>query len=181
MNERLKIKTSGNGGNANTWIVIFLIVIAVHLIVILGIGGFKLLKGDKEILKDKAVLPTKELKPPKEDYLLNLPPEKNTDLEEVLNSLNKIQTSSENDEKPPAAAVNAQSNMKQPANASVISSKQPSVPSAVEYKTYQVGKGDTLNKIATLFHTTPEKLAKMNNISDPRKLKTGMELKVPKE
>jgi LysM repeat protein len=285
MNERLKIKTSGNGGSANTWILIFLIVIAVHLVVILGIGGFKLLNGDKEISKDKEAVPAKDLKIPKEDYLLNLPPEKNTDLEEVLNSLNKIQTSAEPDDKEdeaplpqlnskapasqsktpepklasetpaiassaaeplakpiktailpetsdnsyiviegdtlrkiaaktgvsvdvirkknrldkdvvrlgqkliipgksndkaPVSTANMQNNLKQPVNANGASSK-PSVPSAGEYKTYQVGKGDTLSKIATLFHTSPEKLSKMNNIGDPRKLKMGMELKIPKE
>jgi LysM repeat protein len=55
------------------------------------------------------------------------------------------------------------------------------IPGKSNYKVYRVTKGDTLNKIATLFHTTPEKLTKINDISDPRKLKTGMEIKVPKE
>lgn len=71
-------------------------------------------------------------------------------------------------------------NPKPPANA-VGPMQKPAATAAGNYKLYRVGKGDTLNKIATLFHTTPENLSKINNISDPRKLKTGMEIKVPKE
>lgn len=76
--------------------------------------------------------------------------------------------------------ANSHINPKPPANA-VGPVQKPAASAAGNYKLYRVGKGDTLNKISTLFHTTPENLSKINNISDPRKLKTGMEIKVPKE
>lgn len=50
---------------------------------------------------------------------------------------------------------------------------------AAGYGTYEVAKGDTLAKIARTYGTTPDKIAKMNAISDPKKLKIGMKLKVP--
>ena len=278
-------KTTGYGGSANTWITIFLIVLAAHVVVILSIAGFKLLKGDIGILKTNEEQPSKELKTPEEDYMLNLPPEDNNSLEQAINSLVKSQTPAETDDKddepalppesdkgllapqdPPSEsaeapkpvpvqthsaethlkpvksgdspentgnyyivvegdtlrkiaaktgvsideirkknrldknvvklgqkliipgksgdktvvpAVKPQGNTKQPVNTAVDSPK-PSANSG-DYKSYRVEKGDTLNKIAVLFHTTPENLAKINDISDPRKLKSGMEIKVPKE
>ena len=287
MHKNINNETSGHGIGVNTWIIIFLIVIVAHLIVILSVVGFKMLKGDIGILKTNEEQPSKELKTPEEDYKLNLPPEDNNSLEQAINSLVKSQTPAEPDDKadetalPPVSdkgllspqdppsesaeatktvpavqthaaetrpkqvksgdspentgnyyiivegdtlrkiaaktgvsideirkinrldkdvvklgqkliipgksgdktlipAVNPQSNIKQPINAAVDSPKQ-SVVSAGNYKAYRVGKGDTLNKIAVLFHTTPENLAKINDISDPRKLKAGMEIKVPKE
>ena len=79
----------------------------------------------------------------------------------------------------PFSASNPQSSLKQPGNAPVTSPKPPAT--SGNYKTYRVEKGDTLNKIAALSHTSPENLAKINNIGDPRKLKVGTEIKVPKE
>lgn len=55
------------------------------------------------------------------------------------------------------------------------------VTSSEGYRLYKVEKGDTLSKIARLFHTTPAKLTQINGISDPNKLKIGTELKVPSE
>ena len=286
MYKRINSKTTGHEGSVNTWITIFLVVIAAHLIVILSVVGFKLLKGGKEILKTNEEQPSKEIKPPEKDYKLNLPPEENDSLEQALNSLVKSQTPAGTDDKddeiapppmgdkglvapqdPPSEstatpepfavgqvstethpkpakavgspensgnyyivvegdtlskvatktgasideirkknhldkdivkigqklfipglsndktlppAVNSQGTRKQPVNATTISSK-PSTASVGNYKVYRVGKGDTLNKIAALFRTSPENLAKINDISDPRKLKAGMEIKVPKE
>ncbi len=84
------------------------------------------------------------------------------------------------DNKTLVSAANARDSQKQPANTTAISPK-PSSGTVGAYKTHRVEKGDTLNKIASLSHTTPENLAKINNISDPRKLKVGMEIKVPAE
>ena len=47
--------------------------------------------------------------------------------------------------------------------------------------TYVVAPGDTLAKIAKKFGTKAETLAKLNSISDPRKLKIGQKLQVPGE
>jgi LysM repeat protein len=47
--------------------------------------------------------------------------------------------------------------------------------------TYTVAAGDTLAKIAKKFGTKAETLAKLNSISDPRKLKIGQKLQVPGE
>ena len=41
--------------------------------------------------------------------------------------------------------------------------------------------GDTLAKIAKKFGTKAETLAKLNSISDPKKLKIGMKIQVPGE
>ncbi len=47
--------------------------------------------------------------------------------------------------------------------------------------TYVVAPGDTLAKIAKKFGTKAETLAKLNSISDPRKLRIGQKLQVPGE
>jgi len=47
--------------------------------------------------------------------------------------------------------------------------------------TYTVAAGDTLAKIAKKFGTKAETLAKLNSISDPRKLRIGQKLQVPGE
>jgi len=47
--------------------------------------------------------------------------------------------------------------------------------------TYVVAPGDTLAKIAKKFGTKADTLAKLNSISDPRKLKIGQKLQVPGE
>ncbi|MCX6983148.1 MAG: LysM peptidoglycan-binding domain-containing protein [Lentisphaerae bacterium] len=288
MYKRVNIKTAGQEGSANTWITIFLIVIALHLIVILSVAGFKLLKGGNEIPQPKEVKVSGEQKPQTNDPPLNLPPEGTNSPEPDLSSqlenkipigtdgvndktvlppadvdinglLASLDSSPENTEtpetsavdqsvpenlstqvktagspeisgnyyivvegdtlgkiasktgvsideirkknrldkdvvkidqkltipgksndKPLLATVNSQVSRKQPVNTVAVSSK-PSAVSAGDYKLYRVGKGDTLNKIATLFRTSPENLAKINGIGDPRKLKAGTEIKVPKE
>ena len=284
MYKRVNIKTAGQEGSANTWITIFLIVIAVHLIVILSVAGFKLLKGGNEIPQTKEVQVSGEQKPQTNDPPLNLPPEETNSPEPDLSSqlenkipigmegvddktvrppadvdinglLASLDSSSENTETPETSAVDqsvpenlsnpvkpagspeisgnyyivvegdtlgkiasktgvsideirkknrldkdvvkidqkliipgksndktllATVSRKQPVNTVAVSPK-PSANSAGDYKLYRVEKGDTLNKIATLFRTSPENLAKINNIGDPRKLKAGMEIKVPKE
>jgi len=49
------------------------------------------------------------------------------------------------------------------------------------YEVYIVKKNDTLSKIARLSNTTVDELEKINSITDPAKLKEGMELKVPRK
>jgi len=49
----------------------------------------------------------------------------------------------------------------------------------VATRKYKVKAGDTFYKIAKIYKTTPDVVMKTNGISDPRKLKIGMELKVP--
>lgn len=44
---------------------------------------------------------------------------------------------------------------------------------------YTVEKGDTLNKIARKFHTSPNAIMALNNITDARKLRLGQKLKMP--
>ena len=46
-------------------------------------------------------------------------------------------------------------------------------------KTYCVQKGDTLSSIASAHGTTWKKLAECNNLSDPKVLKVGQELRMP--
>lgn len=58
----------------------------------------------------------------------------------------------------------------------VISPVCPPVPVA---KTYCVQKGDTLSSIASAHGTTWKKLAECNNLSDPKVLKVGQELRMP--
>ena len=47
--------------------------------------------------------------------------------------------------------------------------------------TYTVSTGDTLAKIAKKFGTKADTLAKLNSITDPKKLKIGMKIQVPGE
>jgi murein DD-endopeptidase MepM/ murein hydrolase activator NlpD len=44
---------------------------------------------------------------------------------------------------------------------------------------YKIQSGDTLDKIAREHHTTPEALAKLNNISSPNKISVGHVLRLP--
>jgi LysM repeat protein len=46
-------------------------------------------------------------------------------------------------------------------------------------RTYRVKSGDTLSGIAAKYHTTVTALMKLNNITDPRKLRVGQVLKIP--
>jgi LysM repeat protein len=46
---------------------------------------------------------------------------------------------------------------------------------------YLVAKGDTLNRIAHKFHTSPSAIMSLNNISDARKLRLGQKLKIPSQ
>ncbi|MFZ2656593.1 MAG: LysM peptidoglycan-binding domain-containing protein [Victivallales bacterium] len=48
-----------------------------------------------------------------------------------------------------------------------------------QYEIYTVKKNDTLSKIARLFLTSADVLAKINSIKDPDNLKVGMTIKVP--
>jgi LysM repeat protein len=48
-----------------------------------------------------------------------------------------------------------------------------------EAKTYKVKRGDTLSGIAAEFGTTVRKLAKLNDIEDPSRLKVGQVLQLP--
>jgi LysM repeat protein len=47
------------------------------------------------------------------------------------------------------------------------------------YRTYVVKAGDTLSGIASRFHTTVTKIANLNHISDPSKLRVGQVLLIP--
>jgi LysM repeat protein len=49
------------------------------------------------------------------------------------------------------------------------------------HRTYIVAKGDTLIKIAHEFKTTPKALMAVNDISNPKKLTIGKQLKIPAE
>jgi len=65
-----------------------------------------------------------------------------------------------------------------PAKAVVAAAaKQESSPAG----SYTVAAGDTLAKIAKKFRTKADALAKLNSISDPKKLKIGMKIQVPGE
>ena len=44
---------------------------------------------------------------------------------------------------------------------------------------YTVARGDTLNKIARKFHTSPNAIMALNDISDARKLRLGQKLRIP--
>ena len=46
-------------------------------------------------------------------------------------------------------------------------------------KVYTVQRGDTLSKIAAMYHTTVNKLAELNGISNPNFIKTGQIIKLP--
>ena len=49
------------------------------------------------------------------------------------------------------------------------------------YQTYTVKSGDSLSKIAQIFGTTYQELARINGISDPNKISVGQVLKVPSQ
>ncbi len=59
----------------------------------------------------------------------------------------------------------------------VAAARQESSPAG----TYTVAAGDTLAKIAKKFGTRAETIAKLNSISDPKKLKIGQKIQVPGE
>lgn len=66
-----------------------------------------------------------------------------------------------------------------PASVSERKEKTASVAWSGNYKIYEVGKGDTLWRIARNFGTKPKVIQEMNGIKDPRRLKVGMKIKVP--
>ena len=43
---------------------------------------------------------------------------------------------------------------------------------------YQVQPGDTLDKIAAMYHVSTEQLMKWNHLQDPNKLETGKPIEV---
>ena len=63
----------------------------------------------------------------------------------------------------------------QPTSATPVA--QQGLPTAT--RKYTVKSGDTFYKIAKAHNTTPDVVMKTNGISDPRKLKIGMQIKVP--
>ncbi len=76
------------------------------------------------------------------------------------------------------AMVTAEAKAKTPVKAVVAAAaKQESSPAG----TYTVTAGDTLAKIAKKFGTRADTLAKLNSITDPKKLKIGMKIQVPGE
>ncbi|NDA09719.1 MAG: LysM peptidoglycan-binding domain-containing protein [Verrucomicrobia bacterium] len=76
------------------------------------------------------------------------------------------------------AGTEAKPAVSAPAQAvAAAAAKQESSPAG----TYTVAAGDTLAKIAKKFGTKAETLAKLNSISDPKKLKIGMKIQVPGE
>jgi LysM repeat protein len=46
-------------------------------------------------------------------------------------------------------------------------------------ETYKVKRGDTLSEIAAEYGTTARKLMKLNDITDPTKLRVGQVLELP--
>lgn len=52
-------------------------------------------------------------------------------------------------------------------------------PTTAATRTYKVKSGDTLSSIAATFGTTVKKIAKLNNIADPRVLRVGQVLQIP--
>ncbi|MCW1884837.1 LysM peptidoglycan-binding domain-containing protein [Luteolibacter flavescens] len=56
---------------------------------------------------------------------------------------------------------------------------KPQAQTSAMNRSYKVKSGDTFWKIAQAHKTTPDAIMKANGISDPRKLKPGMNLKVP--
>lgn len=53
------------------------------------------------------------------------------------------------------------------------------IPLIVNAETYQVKKGDTLEKIAKKYNVSVEELKKVNNITDEKKIREGLKLKIP--
>lgn len=53
------------------------------------------------------------------------------------------------------------------------------IPGAVSEKEYIVKSGDTLSKIANMYNTTYQALAKHNNISNPNVISVGQVIKIP--
>ena len=48
-----------------------------------------------------------------------------------------------------------------------------------QYIVYPMHRGDTIGQVARAFQVTPEELLELNNISDPRKIQIGFNVKVP--
>ena len=59
------------------------------------------------------------------------------------------------------------------------STPAPSATPKPAFRTYKVKSGDTLSGIAGKFHTTVAALQRLNNISDPSKLRVGQVLRIP--
>ena len=58
---------------------------------------------------------------------------------------------------------------------------RPAVTAQSGGRLYEVAPGDTLVRIARNFGTTADKIAAANGITDPRKLKIGMKLRIPSQ
>lgn len=63
--------------------------------------------------------------------------------------------------------------------ASVVLSALVAVPAFVAAANYTIAPGDTLWDLADRFGTTPEELASLNGVDDPRLLRVGQVLRVP--
>jgi membrane-bound lytic murein transglycosylase D len=75
----------------------------------------------------------------------------------------------------PSASASAQARRD---DGEVRLSSQPSV--ADGYRTHRVSRGQTLTHIARIYRTTVSLLQRHNGISDPRKLRNGQVLKIPR-
>jgi LysM repeat protein len=66
-----------------------------------------------------------------------------------------------------------------PTGGTIRPTPRPAATLSPRFTTYVVKKGDTLYSISKRYHTTVEKLTRINHISDPTTLSVGQELKIP--
>lgn len=236
-----EIKKASPAGGGSKLSTILLIVLGVHLLVIIGVGGFHLLRGNKEIPKTPEVAATEETGITTEDSITQ--PVVETDHSMAFEADAQVKSSvpaasdpvwtMEKTSEPVAVtenptaitpavkeipvkkalpvtmpevytvkkgdtlsriarkfhtnvrALRKENGLKSdmikigqkldiPGSSEVASVQESSIPG-----TYTVKKGDTLSKIARKFNTTTKRLVKLNGISDPNRLKIGMELRLP--
>ncbi|MFZ5806457.1 MAG: LysM peptidoglycan-binding domain-containing protein [Verrucomicrobiota bacterium] len=194
MDREMKKATPARGGSKLS--TILLIVLGVHLLVIIGVGGFHLLRGNKDTAKtpevaaqatDPALVATDSLNQPLVET------EHPAVTEEILPTSETVKTSTPSAtdpvwavEKTPATVISKSFEVaKAPEKPALISAikeiSAESVKKALPVtapQIYTVAKGDTLTKIARKLGVSVADLRKENKLSSDL-LKIGQKLDVP--
>ena len=154
-------------GGLNRLSTIFLVVLGLHVVVIVGISAYHLLRGNPDT-------PVSHIETNPAPAMEAAKAPEATPAPAVASSMpspdDKVwQTQAPAEVSTPVASAPAP-----------VEAPTPAMAPAAE-RIHVVAKGDTLAKIAKKFGTKAETLAKLNSISDPKKLKIGMKIQVPGE
>lgn len=157
-------------GGLNRLSTIFLVVLGLHVVVIVGISAYHLLRGNPDTSMTSApeAMPTpvaETAKAPEATTPANPAPEVTSTMPSPDDKVWQANSPVPNEAQAPAAATPAPTEV-------------PVATAPAAERTHVVAKGETLAKIAKANGVTAAALAKANAV-DPAKLKIGQKLKIP--